>query len=68
MENQPKNYIPDDVLAEADGDPRAAFGIMATKEVLSSNQTPSGKTFVMEQNKSVRVQKPTDNWSRMDDI
>lgn len=38
IENQPKNHIPDDILEDADGDPRSAFGVMAELE-LGSNQS-----------------------------
>lgn len=69
MENGPKNFIPEDVLDKADGDPRAAFGTMALEELAAIEQSSVQKeAIMMKAVKEPSTQTPRDVWSRMDDI
>ena len=64
-----KNYIPDKVLEEANGDPRAAFGIMALSELDATPKKPTRQiTTEMDVNEEYAMQSPKDVWTLMDDI
>lgn len=64
-----KNYIPEDVLDEAEGDPRTAFGIMALKELDHVNSNLKKQNSVeMQAGNQYTIQTPKDVWSLMDDI
>lgn len=69
MENGPKNYIPEDVLSEAGGDPRVTFGTMALQElaVIEGNSAQQG-VIEMTADQPLEIQTSRDVWSRMDDI
>jgi len=43
MKEQPKNYIPEDILDEAFDDPRSAFGIMAENYLRYGETNPNTK-------------------------
>ena len=69
MINESKNYIPDDVLDEAGGDPRTAFGTMALQELAVIEQgSAKQRIVVMKENMPLNIQTQGDVWSRMDDI
>lgn len=71
MTNEAKNFIPEEILDEANGDPRSAFGIMATRELIASNK--GVENIVPEQTQLVPdefaiIEAPKDVWTLMDDI
>jgi hypothetical protein len=69
MTNEAKNYIPEDVLDEAQGDPRTAFGLIAMKELLASEQNPRGeKPLELRVNELITIPPVKEVWNRMDDI
>ena len=56
-----KNYIPENVLEEASGDPRVAFGLMANEELDAMQQTSKRRqTIEMKANEEYVMQSPKD--------
>lgn len=53
---EPKNYIPEDILELAAGDPRSAFGIMAEMETLGISSVKTEKGTILAEGVETPIQ------------